>query len=459
MAAGNPAGWIERARVGTGPIYLGILRALEQAIREGELHPGDRLPSQRTVAQQLGVDLTTVTRAYGAARELGIVDGAVGRGTFVRARIDDDDAGLIDLSMNLPPPPEGLSLGELLSETTTAILHRSDPAALMAYHPGFGTLGQRLAGAQWLAPSLGEVSTDRILVAPGAQAALAAILLRLCRPGDTVVAEPLTYPGFIAAAAHLQLRVVPCATDDEGLVPEALRQVCEQERPKAIYAVPTTQNPTAATAGLDRRRQLAAVVRQSGAALIEDDPYARLLDAPFPALAALAPEATFHIGTLAKTLSPGLRIAYVACPDATEADRVAAALRAIALMPAPLMAAVATRWVREGVAERLLAGVRAEAVARRAIAAELLPAAVGRRESIHVWLDLASGMSGDRLRHAAEQRGLALVTDEAFAVAEPHNSGVRVSLGGPRRRSQVTSALQSLAELLRGQPQVRTQVV
>lgn len=451
MTVEKSAAWLERARGAKGPIYAAIARALELAVREGELHPGDRLPPQRTVADQLGVDLTTVTRAYAAARAMGLVEGTVGRGTFVRARTEDDEAGLVDLSMNLPPPPAGLSLGALLRETTGAILQRSDPAALMAYHPGFGTAGQRGAGAEWLAPNLGEVPAERMLVAPGAQAALAAILVRLCAPGDTVVAEPLTYPGFLAAASQLGLRVVACPVDEEGLVPDALQAVCARERPKAIYAIPTTQNPTAATAGAKRRRKLAHVLREAGVPLVEDDPYARLLEAPLPAVAALAPERVFYIGTLAKTLSPGLRIAYVSCPDAAEADRIALALRATALMPAPLMAAVATRWIREGAAERLLAAVRAEAMARRTLAAELLPGAVGRRESIHVWLELAPGISPDRLSAAAQQRGLALVTDEAFAVGERTNSGVRISLGGPTRRPVVSAALKNLAELIAGE--------
>ena len=93
--------WVDGVRGQAGPIYLAILNALADAIRSGALHPGDRLPAQRAVAERLGVDLTTVTRAYSAARSRGLVEGTVGRGTFVRAQSQDDDPGLIDLSMNL----------------------------------------------------------------------------------------------------------------------------------------------------------------------------------------------------------------------------------------------------------------------------------------------------------------------------------------------------------------------
>lgn len=458
MTATRATRWVERARGGDGPIYSAIVRALEQAIREGELQAGDRLPPQRAVAQQLGVDLTTVTRAYSTARALGLLEGTVGRGTFVRARTQEDEAGLVDLSMNLPPPPEGLSLANLLRETTSGILQRTDPAVLMAYHPGFGTLGQRAVGAQWLAPCLGEVAAERVLVSPGAQAALAAVLSMLCRPGDGVVADALTYPGFIGVARQLGLRIVACPSDAEGPVPEALAEICARERPVAAYLIPTMQNPRAVTAGAGRRAALAQVLTAAGTWLVEDDPYSRLMAQAPRAITSLMPERGIYIGTLAKTLSPGLRIAYVACPSPAGAERVATTLRALALMPPPLMAAVATSWIRDGVAEKLLGAVRAEARARRALAAQALPQATGADESLHVWLPLAAGVSADEVRMTAQQRGLALVTSEAFATGPGAAAGVRISLGGPGRRAVLKTALASVAAIVGGERTTRTVV-
>lgn len=446
--------WLGRIRPG-GAVYLAIVDALAEAVHAGELQPGDRLPPQRAVAERLGVDLTTVTRAYAAARDRGLLEGTVGRGTFVRARRDADETGVVDLSMNLPPPPEGLSLGRLLQETTAAILQRTDAATLMAYHPGAGALGQRIAGARWLAPHLGEVSPDRVLVSPGGQAALAAVLSCLCKPGDAVVAEALTYPGFRAVAAQLGLRVLSCPMDDEGPVPAALERLCAVERPTAFYLVPAMQNPSASTMGPGRRGDVVRIAEAAGAWIVEDDPYSRLLEAPPPALAAMAPERTFHIATLSKCLTPGLRIAYLVVPPG-EASSVAEALRATALMTAPLMAAVATTWIREGTAETLLAAVRAEAKARRVLAAEAVPAAVGAPESLHVWLPLPAETSADRLRLAAQQRGLSLTTSEAFAVPLEAPNGVRISLGGASKRGVLTEALRTVSELLGATPPPRT---
>jgi DNA-binding transcriptional MocR family regulator len=443
------SGWLKHfRRDDVQPIYLALASALETAIREGELQPGDQLPSQRVVAEALGVDFTTITRAYGAARSRGLVEGAVGRGTFVRRRAVEDEAGLVDLSMNLPPPPQGVSLAALLKETTAAILDRTDAATLMAYHAGPGTPGQRAAGAAWLAPSLGEASLDRIVVCPGAQSALTAILTTIAGPGDSVVVEPLTYPGLIGLTRRLGLRLTACPVDDQGFLPEALARLCANHRPRAVYITPTTRNPVAVTMGATRRGEIARVIQASRIWLIEDDPYSRLLASPPTALTALAPDRAFHVATLSKTLSPGLRTAFVAAPSGPMAARIAAGVHDAALMGAPLMTAVAIRWIRDGVADRVLAGVRREAHARRAIAAELLPAAQGDPDSLHVWAALPGRWDMGRIHALAAARGLSLVAADAFATTPDHPNGLRVSLGGPAKAAGLRDALTTLAALL-----------
>ncbi|MGA0599517.1 PLP-dependent aminotransferase family protein [Caulobacter sp. KR2-114] len=444
------ARWLDRLQRDGRPLYLALAEALEAAIREGELQPGDQLPPQRAVAERLGVDLTTITRAYGAARARGLLEGTVGRGTFVRARADEDDGGLVDLSMNLPPPPDGISLGALLKDGARAVLDRADAATLMSYHPGAGTLGQKLAAAAWLAPVLGDVAPDRVLIAPGAQSALSAILAAFLQRGEALVVEPLTYPGIKAAAALHGVRLLSCPVDGEGFVPEALEQTLALGGAAAVYLIPTTQNPTGTTMGADRRRTIAAIVAAANAWLIEDDPYSRLFDTPAPALASVAPERSFHIATLSKVLSPGLRTAFVVPPPGEPAARLAEALRATTLMPSPLVTTLVSGWIRDGTAEALLQGVRREARARRALAAKWLPQARGAAEAIHVWLDLPEHGSPAEIRLMGQARGLSLVSADAFAVEGAKvPAGARISLGGPARRAGLTEALKALAELAR----------
>jgi DNA-binding transcriptional MocR family regulator len=437
----NPAAaWLGRIQGLDGPAYRRIAAALEAAVAEGELQAGDQIPAQREVARIVGIDFTTVTRAYALARERGLIEGTTGRGTFIRLRTIEDDAGLVDLSMNLPPPPAGLNLAALLRETTGAILARTDPATLMAYHPGAGSLAQRTAGAAWLAPVLGEVDPGRVVLTSGAQTALSALLDDLTAPGDTILVEAFAYPGLLATAARRGVAVIACPLNAEGLEPEALARLVAQRRPRLICCTPTFQNPTAATMSLARRKTVVDIARAAGVTLVEDDAYGLLPTSPLPALASLWPEGVFHVATTAKALSPGLRLAYVVAPPG-RAEGFAQALHAIAQMPAPLMAAVVTSWIRDSVAARVLAGVREEAIARRALAAQLLPAAIGGPESLHVWLP------GAVATPAARERGLALVGAEAFRAPGATGEGLRISLGAAAKRPLLTRALTELRAL------------
>jgi DNA-binding transcriptional MocR family regulator len=237
--------------------------------------------------------------------------------------------------------------------------------------------------------------------------------------------------------------------------PEALARLCADAPTAAIYLTPATNNPTAVTMDLARRREIVDVARRADVWIIEDDPYSRLFDAPVPALASLAPERTFYLATLSKCLSPGLRIAFLAPPQGPMGERMAESLRAIAQMPSPLMSAVATSWIREGAAEKILAGVRREARARRAIAAEVLPEARGAAEGIHVWLDLPPAWDAGRVHRVAQEKGLSLVTAETFAASDIHPSGLRISLGGSANRAVLRGALESVAALLKGASQGR----
>ena len=453
------APWLDRFSREHGPVYLAIVAALDAAIRAGELQPGDQLPPQRAVAERLGVDFTTVTRAYTVARERGLVEAVVGRGTFIKARITDDEIGLIDLGMNLPPAPQGGLLGRLLKETTAAILERTDAAALMAYHPGAGSTAQRGAAADWLAPCLGTLAPARTLTSPGAQTALAALLGACLARREVLVVEPLTYPGILSLAVHLGLRVVSSPVDAEGLLPEDLARTCRDHNARAVYFIPTLQNPTTTTMSVSRREAIARVCREADVLIFEDDAYGRLLQEPLPAVTSFAPERGFYVSTVSKTLSPGLRTAFVAVPDAVAAGRVGEAMRAISLMGAPLMTAVTTAWIRDGTANRLLDAVRAEARARHQIAREILPQAIGGADGVHLWLDLPALWDARRLRQIAQTRGVALVTAAAFTLSEPERQGLRISLGGPARRAVLAEALRGVADILSAGPGAPQMVV
>lgn len=449
-------------KAGRGPIYLAVAEAIGQAIARGDLTDGERLPPQRALAERLGVDLTTISRAYAEAARRGLVEATVGRGTFVRAAARAADAqAMVDMTMNLPPqPPE---LRALLQEGLAGLLARAELGPLLAYRAGAGSMADRAAGADWLAPLLGQapgqaLEPSRLLVCAGAQCALVGLLTLLARPGDALVTDALTYPGLRGLAGQLGLRLVAADADADGMLPEAVDRLCREVGPKAIYCMPTMHNPVAVTMPPARRQALAEVALRHAVPVIEDDAYGLLPSHPLAAVTAAAAGVGYYIGTVSKCLTPALRVAYVVAGSTAEAARVAAAIRATSLVPPPLMAGLMTRWVHDGSAARILAAIRAESVARQRLARGLLPAerVQGAAEGLHLWLTLPAQWNRLEFCMYVRGQGLALVPSDAFAVgAAPAANAVRISLGAAESAATLETALGSVAAALRAEPPLR----
>lgn len=448
----DPARWLPQLRAQGGPRFLQIADALQAALADGSLQPGDRLPPQRQLAAQLDVDLTTVTRAYDEARRRNLLEGRGARGTYVAAPKVELNA-VLDLSMNTPPPPAGVDFDDMLQQGLSQVLMRADNALLMTYHLGGGSDADRQAGARWLAPMLGQLDPEQVVVCPGAQAALAALILALTQPGDAILAEPAAYPGLRAAAGQFGRRLVAVDADEHGMVPAQLEEACRRHQSALVYLNPTLQNPTAVTMPQARREELARVAQRCRVPIVEDDPYWLLADAAPPPIAALAPQQVFYISTLSKCLTPGLRVAFVRVRDPRERARFLAALRAFALMAAPLTAALATQWIVDGTADRLLAGVCKEARLRHRMARDVLAGRYsGAGDGLHVWLPLPAYWHSAQLARAAEGEGIAVTPAQAFATGDSSVNAIRISLGSIRDRGRLLAGLQRLSDLLAQRP-------
>ncbi|MBN8875788.1 MAG: PLP-dependent aminotransferase family protein [Rhodospirillales bacterium] len=438
-------------------LYGAIATAIERDIQAGRLLPGTRLPPQRSLAARLGVDLTTVTRAYAEAQRRGLLEAGVGRGTFVRAP-RPAPSPLLDMTMNLPPLPQDPALRGAFAATLASLFQPGDLRALTSYRPIGGTPAEREALAGFLAPLFGPLDPRRVLLAPGAQAALAAALAMLARPDDVVLTDPLTYPGFRGVAAQQGVRLAPVAADAEGLLPEAFEQACQRLAPKALYCVPTIHNPTTATLSPERRAAIGAIAARHAVPVIEDDAYGLFPTTPLaPVMQAAG--AGVYVATLAKCLAPSLRLAIVVAPSAEQAPRLAQALRAAALTPSPLSAALLGRWLEDGTAQAWRDAVRAEAAARQAIAREVLPAAqaTAHPEGLHVWFRLPPAWDRTEFCAQVRRQGLALVPAEAFHVAVPDAppvpNAVRICLGAAEDRATLRDALRAVAATAAADPQ------
>jgi DNA-binding transcriptional MocR family regulator len=460
----NCMDWIPTLSEWQGPMFLRIVDALAADIARGRLARGERLPTHRALASALDLDLTTVTRAYGEARRRGLLDARVGQGTFVsettaRAPADLPAPVNIDLSMNLPPQPVEANLDLRIAQGLAAIRTEAGFSAFLSYSRPGGSEAERQAAAQWLRPRLPQASAERIVIFPGSQAIIFNALLALTSPGDTVVTEALTFPGLKAAAARLKLRLVGVTMDGEGARPDALDEVLRRHRPKALYLVPTQHNPTTATMGAARREAIAEIIRKRGVALIEDDVYGPLEPQLAP-LATLIPEQTYYAASIAKSIAPALRVAYLLAPDAAAEQTMRGNLQATMQMPPSLMVALVTHWLRSGTADDIIRAIRNEAAARQQLAARFLKgiAFAARPASHHLWLPLPAHFAGTDLLSLLMRNGLAVVGEDAFAVGEGAPRGLRISLGAARNRAELSQALQVLSNAIRT-PVGATQIV
>lgn len=456
--------WIPTVSEWHGPMFLRIVDALAADIASGRLVRGQRLPTHRALALALDIDLTTVTRAYGEARRRGLLDARVGQGTFVsettaRAASDLPVPVNIDLSMNLPPQPVEANLDLRIAQGLATLRADAGFSAYLGYARPGGSTDEREVAAAWLQPRVPQASADRIVIYPGSQAIIFNALLALTSPGDVVATEALTFPGIKAAAARLDVRLVGVAMDAEGIRPDALDAACRKHRPKAVYLVPTQQNPTTATMSTGRRKAIADTIRERGCVLIEDDVYGPLEPQIAP-IATLIPERTYFAASIAKCIAPALRVAYLLAPDQAAEQRMRAGLQATMQMPPSLMVALVTQWLQSGVASEIIRAIRNEAAARQQLATRFLKgvAYAARPASHHLWMPLPKHFDGTDLLSHLMRNGLAVVGEDAFAVGDAAPRGLRVSLGAARNRAELSQALQVLSSAVRT-PVGATQIV
>jgi len=441
-----------------GPLYERLVDALADDIESGRLHRGQRLPTHRALAKTLVVDLTTVTRAYGEARRRGLTEARVGQGTFVaesRARAPRAVAAGIefDLSMNLPPEPLEADLEGRIVRGFDRLRRDYGITDFLNYQHAGGSERDRGIAADWLRRRVRTAAAPSLLISPGTQTALVALLLALVRPGEVVLADALTYPGFKAAAAAVGVRLVGVEADAGGMIPPALDEACKRQTAKAVYLVPTIHNPTTVTMTQARREQLAAVIRRRGLLLFEDDAYGSL-DPKQQPIATLIPERSYLAASFSKTIAPGLRVSLLLVPDRTAAASVENALRAVAQMPVPLTVALVLRWLSDGAADEIIAAVRAEAAARQRLAAKILAGQMynAHPRGHHLWLSLPTAWNRTEFASHVQRQGLAVVTSDSFSLGGTPEHAIRVALGAARNRAELAAALDLLAVALRSPP-------
>ena len=369
-----------------------LVDQLREAISKGRIAPGARLPSTRCLADQLGIARNTAMRAYEMLAIEGYAEARPASGIFAAVTLPAPPsastanppsrqspgsaarAPLQTPAVLAPPgaagPRGGISFDFSPTASSAAVFPLKTWRRLLqgalsgggasgmtqAGDPG-GLAALRVALAQHLATTR-SIAADpaQILVLSGIREGIALASRLLLAFGRVAVVETPVYRAAATAFAMSGAEIVRVGVDEDGLQSDALPDCAAT----MIYLTPSHQYPTGRTLSLARRHAIVDWARRHGCYILEDDYNGdfRFEGAPLPAISALAPDCTIHLGSFAKSLGTGLRLGYMVAPPAL-VDAMRAAKRLFTGGPAWLEQAALAEMIRSGSYAAHLARIRA----------------------------------------------------------------------------------------------------
>src|SRR6266478_3876350 len=457
------------------PLYIQLRDQLRSLVHAGDLHPGDRIPASRELAQMLGVHRTTVANAYAELESEGLIQGHVGRGTFIR----NNGNGL----KITPPAPASLSNGdglrwellfaderseEILSRLTASapvnslsfIMARPDPeffpveelqtcsqAALrregqdilnLGASDGYAPLKEALL--ELLRQDGIPAKDETLLVTDGCQQALDLIAKAFVRAGDTVVMENPTYPGASAVFHGVRARCLG-----------------------VLVLTPDFQNPTGTSMPLASRRRVLEMAGRYQVPVVEDHIYARLntQEERIPSLKHLdRGNLVIHIDSFAKVAFPGLRVGWIVAPAAA-IERLRLVKQMTDLHTDQLAQATLAEFLKRGLFQKHLTKMRKVYADRlRAVDEALrrqMPEGVRWTKpdgGMCLWLELPPGFDASELMIHARERGVLFAPGRYFYVQSPMPNTLRLGFASLDEK-ELGRGVATLAELLKSEMRKR----
>ena len=341
--------------------------------------------------------------------------------------------GMISLAGGIPAPASFPM--EILRELNELVLNKYGARAFQ-YDATEGFWPLREALVDHLARKGVIATAEQILISSGSQGVLDAMGKILIGKGDAVAVESPTYVGALQAFTPYEPRYVPLATDEDGLIPEALDAALGEHAIKFIYLAPTFQNPTGRTLPLARRQQVAAIIQQHNALLVEDDPYGdlRYRGEAVPPIQTFAPEHVVYISTLSKTFAPGLRLGFCVAPELIH-NWLVIVKQGVDLHTSSYNQALAAEYVAGGYLQRhlpkIIALYKPKQEAMLHALDRYLPAGFTWTQpdgGMFIWVEGPAGLDGERLYWQAIERKVAFVPGKFFYVdREQGNATLRLN--------------------------------
>ncbi|MFC7698379.1 PLP-dependent aminotransferase family protein [Bradyrhizobium sp. GCM10028915] len=445
-----------------------LTQVLREAISNGMLKPGERLPSTRALAASLQLARGTVIEAFGQLHAEGYLEARARGGTIV-ANVNGDSELVSPAQAFIEPPRIGPVLAENVARlaevaqtlrpqgtTPFAIAH---PAGAVAPDDKWRRLGNRVRALRVAAPSgyidpkglldLRLAITDyvrkargvkcepgQVVITAGTQQGVFLAATVLLADGDAVWAEDPAYPGIVAVLGNFNVQTSRIPVDAQGIdVHEGLVR-CPKAR--VAFVTPSHQYPLGMPMSMARRTALLSWIRQNNAWIVEDDYDSELRYAghPFPSLQGLDPTRVVYLGTMSKVLFSSMRIGYAIVPLPL-VDAFAGARALIDRHSPTADQYVLAQYMREGYFEAHIRRIRGAYAERRAALISAikteLPSWTALQPSdqgMHLVLWLPAGLDDVKLAEQAHKAGLVVRPISPMYQDAPARFGLMLGFGG-----------------------------
>jgi DNA-binding transcriptional MocR family regulator len=482
----NPAMIQTLAKPASSPLYVELADSLQQLIEQGTLRAGHRVPSVRRMALQHDVSISTVLQAYTVLENRGYLEARPQSGYYVRPRLPFEIpeprmarpmsrpafVGSNNLTadfMDRASDPACVQLGAACPDASLfpaqklarllGSVARNDPSLIGRYavNSAYEPLTREIA-RRYLQAGV-ALSHEEVIITVGCTEALNLALRSVTKPGDTVALETPAYFGILETIQSLNLRVLEIPTDSrEGLSLEALREALANNDVKALFVMPSFQNPLGSCMPDAKKEKLYDLLREFDVPAIEDDVYGDLHFSerrPKPLKAWDRDGRVMLCGSFGKTLAPGFRVGWVF--PGRVLDQVRRLKFTNTLGTPVILQKTIANFLRDGGYDHHLRSIRrayqnqlhlfSQAMLRHFPTGTRLSRPHG---GFVLWAELPTRVDTHKLYNDALKQHIAIAPGILFSVKERYRNCLRVNCGIPWGEP-VEQAVRTLGELAKKQ--------